>query len=195
LLLQRGRGQGQGQAPPLGPRLCSTPGRSRQPSGRARAGPCGACAHSLPTPGPTSPLPTHPSGIALGLALTVYGREEGADALIEQMSREADPILRYGAMFATGLAYRGTDNNAAIQKLLHFAVTDVSDDVRRCAGGRRAQGTGLSWAGPPGRAPWRQRPAADSSSSRRATTEGHARCRHAPCQSTNRPPRAAAGPP
>jgi hypothetical protein len=70
----------------------------------------------------------------MGLALMVYGREEGADALIEQMSREQDPILRYGAMFALGLAYRGTDNNAAIQKLLHFAVTDVSDDVRRCAG-------------------------------------------------------------
>lgn len=28
-----------------------------------------------------------------------------------------------------GLAYRGTSNNAAIQKLLHFAVTDVSNDV------------------------------------------------------------------
>lgn len=28
---------------------------------------------------------------------------------------------------------RGTDNNAAIQKLLHFAVSDVSDDVRRAA--------------------------------------------------------------
>ena len=31
------------------------------------------------------------------------------------------------------MAYRGTANNAAIQKLLHFAVGDVSDDVRRAA--------------------------------------------------------------
>ena len=28
---------------------------------------------------------------------------------------------------------RGTGNNAAVQKLLHFAVSDVSDDVRRGA--------------------------------------------------------------
>lgn len=32
-----------------------------------------------------------------------------------------------------GMAYRGTANNAMIQKLLHFAVSDVSDDVRRAA--------------------------------------------------------------
>lgn len=72
-------------------------------------------------------------GLALGLALISYGREEGAETLIEQMSRDQDPILRYGAMYVIGLAYRGTDNNAAVQKLLHFAVTDVSDDVRRAA--------------------------------------------------------------
>ncbi|CAD7700777.1 unnamed protein product, partial [Ostreobium quekettii] len=72
-------------------------------------------------------------GIALGLALIMYGREEGAETLIEQMTRDQDPILRYGGMYVIGLAYRGTDNNAAIQKLLHFAVSDVSDDVRRAA--------------------------------------------------------------
>ena len=72
-------------------------------------------------------------GLALGLALTAYGREEGADALVEQMSRDQDPILRWGAMYALGLAYRGTANNGAIARLLHCAVTDVSDDVRRAA--------------------------------------------------------------
>lgn len=46
---------------------------------------------------------------------------------------EQDPILRYGGMYVLGLAYRGTANNAAIQKLLGFAVSDVSDDVRRAA--------------------------------------------------------------
>lgn len=72
-------------------------------------------------------------GVALGLALIMYGQEEGAETLIEQMTRDQDPILRYGGMYVIGLAYRGTDNNAAIQKLLHFAVSDVSDDVRRAA--------------------------------------------------------------
>ncbi|KAM3268507.1 hypothetical protein P3S67_031448 [Capsicum chacoense] len=72
-------------------------------------------------------------GLALGIALTVYGREEEADTLIEQMTRYQDPILRYGGMYALALAYRGTANNKAIRQLLHFAVSDVSDDVRRTA--------------------------------------------------------------
>ena len=33
-------------------------------------------------------------GIAIGLALIMYGREEGAETLIEQMTRDQDPILR-----------------------------------------------------------------------------------------------------
>ena len=72
-------------------------------------------------------------GLALGIALTVYGREEEADTLIEQMTRDQDPILRYGGMYALALAYCGTANNKAIRHLLHFAVSDVSDDVRRTA--------------------------------------------------------------
>ncbi|CDO99454.1 unnamed protein product [Coffea canephora] len=72
-------------------------------------------------------------GLALGIALTVYGREEGADTLIEQMTRDQDPILRYGGMYALALAYSGTANNKAIRQLLHYAVSDVSDDVRRTA--------------------------------------------------------------
>lgn len=72
-------------------------------------------------------------GLALGIALTVYGREEEADTLIEQMTRDQDPILRYGGMYALALAYCGTANNKAIRQLLHFAVSDVSDDVRRTA--------------------------------------------------------------
>uniref|UniRef100_A0A803N5A0 26S proteasome non-ATPase regulatory subunit 1 homolog n=1 Tax=Chenopodium quinoa TaxID=63459 RepID=A0A803N5A0_CHEQI len=72
-------------------------------------------------------------GLALGIALTVYGREEEADTLIEQMTRDQDPIIRYGGMYALALAYSGTSNNKAIRQLLHFAVSDVSDDVRRTA--------------------------------------------------------------
>ena len=40
---------------------------------------------------------------------------------------------RYGGMFVIGMAYRGTANNGMLQKLLHYAVSDVSDDVRRAA--------------------------------------------------------------
>jgi len=36
-------------------------------------------------------------------------------------------------MFAIGLAYAGTSNTQAIEKLLNFAVRDVNDDVKRAA--------------------------------------------------------------
>jgi len=72
-------------------------------------------------------------GLAMGMALIVYGREEEADTLIEQMIRDKDPILRYGGCTAISMAYVGTSNNTAIRKLLHVAVSDVNDDVRRSA--------------------------------------------------------------
>eukprot|EP01114_Cavostelium_apophysatum_P007838 TRINITY_DN2003_c0_g1_i1.p1 TRINITY_DN2003_c0_g1~~TRINITY_DN2003_c0_g1_i1.p1 ORF type:complete len:963 (-),score=285.53 TRINITY_DN2003_c0_g1_i1:59-2947(-) len=72
-------------------------------------------------------------GLAIGMAIVMYGREEQADTLIEQLISDKDPILRYGGMYTVGLAYSGTANNAAIKRLLHVAVSDVSDDVRRAA--------------------------------------------------------------
>jgi len=72
-------------------------------------------------------------GLAIGIALVMYGQEDGADTLIEQLLLDKDPILRYGAMYTIGLAYCGTANNSAIRRLLHVAVSDVSDDVRRAA--------------------------------------------------------------
>jgi 26S proteasome regulatory subunit N2 len=72
-------------------------------------------------------------GAVMGIALMLYGCEEQADALIEQLVRDKDPIIRYGGIFAIAMAYVGTSNNAAIRKLLHVAVSDVSDDVRRAA--------------------------------------------------------------
>ncbi len=44
-----------------------------------------------------------------------------------------DPILRYGGVYTLALAYAGTANNGAVRKLLHIAVSDTSDDVRRAA--------------------------------------------------------------
>lgn len=71
--------------------------------------------------------------LSLSLALVMYAKESNADPLIEQMVRSKDSIMRYGAMFAIGCAYAGTSNNSAVQKLLYFAVSDVSDDVKRAA--------------------------------------------------------------
>lgn len=72
-------------------------------------------------------------GLALGIALTMYGRLEEADALIDSLSRDKDPILRRSGMYTIALAYAGTGHNKAIQRLLHVAVSDVNDDVRRAA--------------------------------------------------------------
>ncbi|GKE80339.1 26S proteasome non-ATPase regulatory subunit 1 homolog A-like protein, partial [Tanacetum coccineum] len=49
------------------------------------------------------------------------------------VTRHQDHILRYGEMYALALAYAGTSNNKAIRQLLHFVVSDVSNDVRRTA--------------------------------------------------------------
>ena len=49
--------------------------------------------------------------LAISLALIMYGKEDNADVLIEQMVRSKDQIMRYGGMFAIGCAYAGTSNN------------------------------------------------------------------------------------
>jgi len=71
--------------------------------------------------------------LSMALALQMYGKEEQADVLIDQMIRSKDMIVRYGAMYAIGSAYAGTSNNSGVKKLLHYAVSDVSDDVKRAA--------------------------------------------------------------
>lgn len=72
-------------------------------------------------------------GLALGMAMIMYGKEEKADALIEQLCTDKDPILRYGGIFMVAMAYSGTGSNKAIRRLLHVAVSDVNDDVRRAS--------------------------------------------------------------
>lgn len=44
-----------------------------------------------------------------------YGNEEASDDLINTMSINKDPIMRYGAMYLIGSAYIGTGNNKAIK--------------------------------------------------------------------------------
>ncbi|RKF75218.1 26S proteasome regulatory subunit rpn2 [Golovinomyces cichoracearum] len=72
-------------------------------------------------------------GLAIGMSLIMYGRQEGADELIEGLIKEPDPTLRYGGIMTVAMAYCGTGSNKAVRKLLHVAVSDVSDDVRRIA--------------------------------------------------------------
>lgn len=72
-------------------------------------------------------------GLALGMALIMYARQEAADELINGLLEDPDPTLRYGGIMTIALAYCGTSSNKAVRKLLHVAVSDVSDDVRRVA--------------------------------------------------------------
>ena len=44
-----------------------------------------------------------------------------------------DAIFRCGGVFVIAMAYAGTANSGAIERLLNMAVTDVSDEVRRYA--------------------------------------------------------------
>ena len=72
-------------------------------------------------------------GLALGMALIMFGRQEAADELMDGLLADTDPTLRYGGIMTLAMAYCGTGSNKAVRKLLHVAVSDVSDDVRRVA--------------------------------------------------------------
>jgi 26S proteasome regulatory subunit N2 len=72
-------------------------------------------------------------GVAIGVALMMYGKRDGASDVVEKFTKSNDAILRYGGMFVYALAYVGTGDNKVIKQLLHFAVSDVNDDVRRAA--------------------------------------------------------------
>ena len=72
-------------------------------------------------------------GLALGMALIMYARQEAADELINSLLDDADPALRCGGIMTVALAYCGSGSNRAVRKLLHVAVSDVGDDVRRVA--------------------------------------------------------------
>ncbi|KAE8352614.1 armadillo-type protein [Aspergillus coremiiformis] len=72
-------------------------------------------------------------GLAMGMALIMYARQEAADELINGLLGDPDPTLRYGGIMTIALAYCGSGSNKAVRKLLHVAVSDVNDDVRRVA--------------------------------------------------------------
>ncbi|PWW75040.1 26S proteasome regulatory complex, non-ATPase subcomplex, Rpn2/Psmd1 subunit [Tuber magnatum] len=70
-------------------------------------------------------------GLAIGMALIMFGKQEAADDLINTLLDDPDPTLRYGGIMTIAMAYCGTGSNKAIRQLLHVAVSDVNDDVRR----------------------------------------------------------------
>eukprot|EP00096_Caligus_rogercresseyi_P009928 TRINITY_DN3477_c0_g1_i4.p1 TRINITY_DN3477_c0_g1~~TRINITY_DN3477_c0_g1_i4.p1 ORF type:complete len:967 (+),score=385.28 TRINITY_DN3477_c0_g1_i4:94-2994(+) len=72
-------------------------------------------------------------GLAVGISLVMYGLLEEADPLIDSLCSDKDAILRRSGMYTIAMAYCGTGSNKAIRKLLHVAVSDVNDDVRRAA--------------------------------------------------------------
>ena len=72
-------------------------------------------------------------GLAVGIAMIVFNRLEEADALIDNLMKDKDASIRRCGMYCIAMAYAGSGKNSAIRKLLHVAVSDVSDDVRRAA--------------------------------------------------------------
>uniref|UniRef100_A0A7S2JSF5 26S proteasome regulatory subunit RPN2 C-terminal domain-containing protein n=1 Tax=Haptolina brevifila TaxID=156173 RepID=A0A7S2JSF5_9EUKA len=88
-------------------------------------------------------------GLALSLGMAMYGREEEADGLVTTLLHDDDAILRYGAMYTIAFAYACSGSNQALRRLLHVAVSDVSDDVRRAA----VTSIGFVLAGTPAQCP------------------------------------------
>jgi 26S proteasome regulatory subunit N2 len=72
-------------------------------------------------------------GISMGLALLMYGHEGDANTWAEQLLSDKDHWLRMGGCQILAMAYAGTGNTKAIERLLQIGVKDVSDDVRRMA--------------------------------------------------------------
>lgn len=72
-------------------------------------------------------------GLSVGIGLMMFGCMEQADEMIAALETNKDALMRRAAMHAISMAYCGSGNNKAIFKLLHVAVSDVNDDVRRAA--------------------------------------------------------------
>lgn len=72
-------------------------------------------------------------GLAVGVAMVVFNRLEEADSLIDNLMADKDAAIRRCGIYCIAMAYAGSGLNEALRKLLHVAVSDVSDDVRRAA--------------------------------------------------------------
>ncbi|KAH8583274.1 RPN2 26s proteasome regulatory subunit [Cryptosporidium sp. chipmunk genotype I] len=70
--------------------------------------------------------------VALGFVMFSRGGEE-ANELFQQLNSDSEHFIRYGAMHVLGLAYCGTGNQFAMEKLLQVSVSELSDDNKRAA--------------------------------------------------------------
>lgn len=72
-------------------------------------------------------------GLAISIALVFYGSRDRSDELCKQLLADKDVVLRFGGIWTIAMAYAGTSDNAAVSQLLHAAVSESNDDVRRAA--------------------------------------------------------------
>ena len=72
-------------------------------------------------------------GLVLSISMTMLNKQTQADTLIESLLNDKNPMMRLTGASTISLAYCGTSNEIMVNKLLKLAVTDTSDDVRRCA--------------------------------------------------------------
>lgn len=71
--------------------------------------------------------------IGQAVSMIMFGQEDKAETVIEQMLHSQEASIRQGGVLTLGLAYVGTTRYKIIERLLHYSVEDVSDDVRRCS--------------------------------------------------------------
>lgn len=72
-------------------------------------------------------------GLAEGIAIAMYGQADQAEDLITELLADKNAILRRCGMYTIAMAYCGTASTSAMRRLLHIAVSDVDNDVRRAA--------------------------------------------------------------
>lgn len=72
-------------------------------------------------------------GCMMASALIELGREDDALPFATELLESSDPWIRLGGCFVLGMAYAGTQNNKAIERLLLLSVKDTFDEVRRNA--------------------------------------------------------------
>jgi len=72
-------------------------------------------------------------GLVMGIAFVFYNLQEQAQYAIDALIADKSDTVRYGGCYTVGMAYAATASTSAIALLLHLAVSDVSNDVRRAA--------------------------------------------------------------
>jgi len=72
-------------------------------------------------------------GLVMGIAVIFYNLQERAQYAIDALLADKNETIRYGGCYTVGMAYAATGSPKAISLLLHLAVSDVSNDVRRAA--------------------------------------------------------------